>query len=313
LHLHSTRLLLLDRVSQNIYFWYTTYMKTLREYIADAEKNKVAIGHFNISNLEALHGIFNAARGLDLPIIIGLSEGEREFVGVAESAALVKALREKYDYPIFLNADHSYSFESVKEAVDAGYDAVIIDGVKLSLEDNIALTKKCVEYAKSVNPNCLVEAELGNIGQSSKMLDGIPEGVSVDESVLTKPEDAKMFVEATGVDLLAPAVGNLHGMIKGGRNPKIDTERVKAIRVAAGVPLVLHGGSGISDEDFVEAIKSGISLIHINTEIRVAFKEGLQASLAANPDEIAPYRIMKPAQDAVQKTVEARLRLYNQK
>ena len=145
------------------------------------------------------------------------------------------------------------------------------------------------------------------------MLDGIPEGVSIDESVLTKPEDAKMFVEATGVDLLAPAVGNLHGMIKGGRNPRIDIERVKEIREAAGVPLVLHGGSGISDEDFVEAIRSGISLIHINTEIRVAYKEGLQASLAAHPEEIAPYRILKPAQEAVQKTVEARLRLYNNK
>lgn len=286
-------------------------MKTLKELILESEGKHIAIGHFNISNLEALHGIFEAARKLNVPVVIGLSEGERAFVGVREAAALVKSLRDSYDYPIFLNADHSYSFEAVKEAVDAGFDAVIIDGAKLPMEENIELTKKCVEYAKSVNPDILVEAELGNIGQSSKLLDGIPEGVSVDESVLTSPEDAKAFVEATGVDLLAPAVGNLHGMMKSGRNPKIDTERIKEIRAAAGVPLVLHGGSGISDEDFVAAIDAGISLVHINTEIRVAFKNGLMKSLQENPDEIAPYKIMKESVKSVENVVAKRLQLFN--
>lgn len=286
-------------------------MKTLKELILESEGKHIAIGHFNISNLEALHGIFEAARKLNVPVVIGLSEGERAFVGVREAAALVKSLRDAYDYPIFLNADHSYSFEAVKEAVDAGFDAVIIDGAKLPMEENIELTKKCVEYAKSVNPDILVEAELGNIGQSSKLLDGIPEGVSVDESVLTSPGDAKAFVEATGVDLLAPAVGNLHGMMKSGRNPKIDTERIKEIRAAAGVPLVLHGGSGISDEDFVAAIDAGISLVHINTEIRVAFKNGLMKSLQENPDEIAPYKIMKESVKSVENVVAKRLQLFN--
>jgi fructose-bisphosphate aldolase class II len=286
-------------------------MKTLKEYIVEAQEKKTAIGHFNISNLEGLHAIINAATDLGLPIIIGTSEGERKFVGVNEAVALVRNARVKEGKPVFLNADHSYSFETVKEAIDAGYDAVIFDGAKVSHEENIEITKKCVEYAKSVNPEILVEAELGNIGQSSKVLEDVPEGVATDEDFLTSVEEAKKFVDETGVHLLAPAVGNMHGMLKGGRNPKIDIERVRDIGEATGIPLVLHGGSGISDEDFVEAIKAGISIVHINTEIRVAYKEAVAKSIADNPDEIAPYRIFKPAVQAVQDVVLKRLKLFN--
>ena len=142
-------------------------MKTLREYIHDADAQGIAIGHFNISNLEALHGIFNAARSLNVPVIIGLSEGEEDFVGIHEAVALVKTLRETYQYPIFINADHHYSFERVKACIDAGFDAVIIDNAKLPLEENVALTKKCVEYARHVTKqtgrDILVEAEIGFI------------------------------------------------------------------------------------------------------------------------------------------------------
>jgi len=287
-------------------------MKTLREYIKEAEEKKIAIGHFNISNLEALHGIYNAAKKLNVPVIIGLSEGEEEFVGKNEAVALIHEIREKDNYPIFLNADHHYSFESVKSVLDAGYDSAIIDAVKLPLEENIALTKKCVEYARQLsrkeNRDILIESELGFIGTSSKLLEEIPEGVS--EATMTKPEDAKSFVEKTGVDLLAPSVGNVHGIIKGG-NPKLGIERIKQIREACGVPLVLHGGSGISDDDFKKAIKAGISVIHINTEIRIAYDEALKKSLAENPSEVAPYKILKPAVEAIEKVVESRLRLFN--
>lgn len=286
-------------------------VKKLRDYIAEAEEKGVAIGHFNISNTEALWGIFRAAQKLDVPVIIGTSEGERDFIGVRQAAALVKSIREECDFPIFLNADHTYSFERVKEAIDAGYDAVIFDGLKVAPEENSAITKKCVEYARSVNPDIIVEAELGNIGQSSKVLDEIPEDAQVTEEVLTKPEVAKDFVAQTGVDLLAPAVGNLHGMLKEGRNPAIDIDRVKELREASGVPLVLHGGSGISDVDFTEAIKAGVSIVHINTEIRVAYRDALKQSLQENADEIAPYRILKPAVHAVQAVVEERLKLFN--
>ncbi len=289
-------------------------MKTLREYISDFDKEGKAIGHFNISSLDALWGIFNAARNLDLPVIIGVSEGEEDYVGIEQAVALVKSLRETYEYPIFLNADHHYSFERVKKAIDAGFDAVIIDAVKLPLEENIALTKKCVEYAREVSRNTgrdiLVEAELGFIGQSSKILDEIPEGVS--EDTMTTPEDAKAFVEATGVDMLAPSVGNVHGMVKGG-NPRLHPERVKAIREACGVPLVLHGGSGTMNEDFVECIKNGIDIVHINTEIRVAYRDAIKKFLEENPDEVAPYKFLKPGMRAVEKVVEERLALFAQK
>lgn len=287
-------------------------MKILREYIKEAEEKKVAIGHFNISNLEALHGIYNAAKKLNVPVIIGLSEGEENFVGKEEAFALINAIRLRDGFPIFLNGDHHYSFESVKGALDAGYDAAIIDLVKLPLEENILLTKKCVDYAKELsqkeNRDILIEAELGFIGTSSKLLDQIPEGVS--EMTMTKIEDVKYFVEKTGIDLLAPSVGNVHGMVKGG-NPRLDIERIKEIRATCGVPLVLHGGSGISDEDFTNAIKAGISIIHINTEIRVAYKEALEKYLKENPNEVAPYKILQGAVDAIEKVVEARLKLFN--
>jgi fructose-bisphosphate aldolase, class II len=286
-------------------------MKTLREHIDEAEQKGVAIGHFNISNIEALWGIFRAAQELHVPVIIGTSEGERNFVGVRQAVALIRSIREEFEHPIFLNADHTYSLEKAQEAVDAGYDAVIIDGTKLSLEENIALTKKGVEYAKRANPDILIEGEIGYIGASSKLLEEIPEGVEITSEHLTKPEELEGFVQKTGVDLVAPAVGNLHGMLKSGKNPNIDIERVRALRKAGGVPMVLHGGSGISNEDFVKAIEVGISVVHINTELRMAYRKAVALSLQENPDEIAPYKILKGAVQAVQKVAKERLKLFN--
>lgn len=286
-------------------------MKTLRQLIADAEKKKVAIGHFNVSDSEQLWGIFNAARALNLPVIIGTSEGERDFIGPRQVAAMVKSIREEFDYPIFLNADHTYSVERAKEAIDVGYDAVIIDGTKESFDHNLTMTKEVVMYARKANPEVIVEAELGFIGTSSKLLDAIPAGAQITEETLTKPEEAARFVKETGVDLLAPAVGNLHGMLKSGKEPALNIGRVSEIRKAAGVPLVLHGGSGTSDDDFVAAIKAGISTVHINTEIRLAYRKGIQLSLSEDPEEIAPYKFMKGAQLAVGKVVTERLKLFN--
>ena len=287
-------------------------MKTLREYIKEADEKGIAIGHFNISNLEALHGIYNAAKKLNVPVIIGLSEGEEEFVGKNEAVALIHEIRERDNYPIFLNADHHYSFESVKASLDAGYDSAIIDAVKLPLEENILLTKKCVDYARELskkeNRDILIEAEIGFIGTSSKILEEIPEGVS--EATMTTPEDAKYFVEKTGVDLLAPSVGNVHGMVKGG-NPRLYPERVKAIREATGIPLVLHGGSGTMNEDFISCIKEGIDIVHINTEIRVAYRDALKKFLDENPNEVAPYKFLKSGVEAIEKVVEERLKLFS--
>jgi len=224
---------------------------------------------------------------------------------------MLKSLKEEHDYPIYLNADHTYSFERVKEVVDAGYDSIIFDGTKLTLEENIELAKKSAEYAHNVNPEILIEAELGHIGTSSKLLDEVPEGAQITSENLVKPEDAKDFVDKTGVDLLAPAVGNLHGMLKNAANPALDIERIGEIRKVAGVPLVLHGGSGISDEDFQSAIKAGISIVHINTAIRVAYKEGIKEAFEENPDDVAPYRFLKGGVEGMQKVVERYLKLFN--
>jgi fructose-bisphosphate aldolase class II len=286
-------------------------MKKLKEIILEAEENKVAVGHFNFSNIEGFWAIFNSARKLNLPIIMGLSEGERRFVGARQAVALVRSLREEFDYPVYINADHSYSYNAVKEAIDAQFDAVIFDGTKLSLEENIEMTKKCVKYAKSLNPDILVEGELGYIGSSSKVLDEIPEGAEIKEEDLVKPEEAKEFVSKTGVDLLAPAVGNLHGMLKHAKNPRIAVSLINDIRKEAGVPLVLHGGSGIEDYDFVEAIKAGISIVHINTQLRLTYKNAVIDSFNKQRDEVAPYRLMKPVVETMEKMVEERLRLFN--
>ncbi|HEX9608819.1 MAG TPA: class II fructose-bisphosphate aldolase [Candidatus Paceibacterota bacterium] len=286
-------------------------MQTLREVIADAESKKRAIGHFNISDSEQLWAIFNAARTVGVPVIVGVSEGERDFIGVRQAADLVRGLREEYDFPIFINADHTYSLDRVKEVIDAGYDAVIFDGNKVSHEENVTITKACVAYARASGHEVLVEAELGNIGQSSKLLDAVPAGAALTEEMLTKPDELSAFVKETGVDLIAPAVGNLHGMLKHGKNPAINIGLIKKLREAGGVSMVLHGGSGITDKEFVDSIEAGIAIVHINTEIRVAYRKGIQLSLQEDPDEIAPYRFMKGGVQAVQEVVERRLRLFS--
>jgi len=299
----------LGRINQ-IYFCVTIiFMKTLRECVKEAQEKKVAIGHFNISDTEGLQAVFRAAQGLNVPVIIGVSEGERDFIGVKQVAALVKSLREEFDYPVFINADHTYSFEKVKEAIDAGFDSVIFDGAKLSFEENVKITKQCVKYARNCGRDVLIEGELGFIGTSSKVLDAIPEGVLLDEKSLTDPIKAKEFVDATGIDILAPAVGNFHGMLRGGRDPKLNQVRIKEISDTIGIPVVLHGGSGNSKEDFEEAIKNGVSIIHINTELRVAYKEGLE-HIREN-EEVAPYKFMMLAVEEMEKLVESKLKLFN--
>ena len=281
-------------------------MKLLKEYILEAKEKKVAIGHFNISNIEGFWAVVNGAKELNLPVIIGVSEGERDFIGIREIASIVKTYRESTNQIVFLNADHTYSFDRVKEAIDAGFDSIIFDGTELSFEDNVKITKQSVDYAKSVNPNILVEAELGFIGKSSKLLDNVPEGVGR----LTSVQEAKDFIENTKIDLLAPAVGNVHGIVKGGE-PALNIERIKEISDSVGIPLVLHGASGNSIDDIKKAINAGISIIHINTELRVAYKHGLMLSLQENPDEISPYKYLKGARNAMQKVVEEKLKLFN--
>lgn len=285
-------------------------LKTLRQYIKEAEEKGVAIGHFNISNLEGLHAIFNSAKKLNLPVIIGVSEGEEKFVGTEEAVALVKTIRERDNFPIFINADHHSSFESVKKCIDAGFDMVIIDGADLTFDDNVKHTKMCVEYAKEVSKltgrDILVEAELGYIGSGSNIKDEIPEGAGIK----TDPLEAEKFVKATGIDLLAPSIGSVHGLIKSGK-PHIDGHLARDIRDITGIPLVLHGGSGLRDEDFTNAIASGVAIVHINSELRLAYRQAVEKSLDENQKEIAPAKLLQGAVEAMEQIVENRLKLFN--
>jgi fructose-bisphosphate aldolase class II len=292
---------------------YNAFMKDLRTYLAEAKEKGVAMGHFNFSNLEGLWAIFNAAHAVGAPVIVGASEGERDFVGVKQAVALVKSLREEFDFPIFINADHTYSALRVEEAARAGFDAVIFDGAKLGIEENIAKTKEAVAHARAANPNILVEAELGYIGQSSQVLKEVPAGAALTDEAMTTPADAKRFVEETGVDLFAPAVGNVHGIIVAPNyTERLNVERIKEIHQAIpNTHLVLHGGSGLPAEDFIEGIKAGISLVHISTELRVAFRDALSGALTQMPDEKAPYKYLGPARNAMQKAVEEKLALFN--
>ncbi len=269
----------------------------------------MAIGHFNFAEVSVLRAMAAAAAKLGVPVIAGTSEGERDFLGVKQAVALVRSLRAE-GVPIFINADHTKSFKWAKEAVDAGYDAILFDGGSLSFEQNVKETRKVVEYAKFKNSEIVVEGELGYIGSSSKILQKIPKGAAIEEAQLTKAKEAAQFVKETGVDLLAPAVGNIHGMLASGNEPRLDLKRIKAIKKSAGIPLVLHGASGNSDEDLVGAVKAGISIIHISTEIRVAWRKALDNFLAADKNELAPYKILKIAQIAAEEVVEKKLKVF---
>lgn len=284
-------------------------MHNLKTYLEAAKEKNIAIGHFNISNVEALWAIFEAARDLHEPVIIGVSEGERDFIGIHQAASLVQSIRNEYDYPIFINADHAHDVVGVKKCIDAGFDSVMIDGSKLDFDENVAMTKQVTEYANRVKEKegrtVLVEAELGYIGSSSALLEEIPEGAGAEK---TSPEIAKKFIDATGVDIFAPSVGNIHGVVKDG-NPHIDAQLVDKIATVADCHLVLHGGSGITDEDIRAGIKSGISIVHVNTEIRVAFREGLEKSIKEN-DSIAPYKYMNVPREEVRKVVAKKIKLF---
>jgi fructose-bisphosphate aldolase, class II len=286
-------------------------MKTLLEVLSDARDRGIAVGHFNFSDLAAFKAIVAAGRALGVPVMVGVSEGEREFVGVPQAAALVKSVRDEYDYPIFLNADHTHSLEKAVIAAKAGFDEVIFDGSGLPFEKNIAETKKAVEAMKSINPSIMVEGEIGYIGASSEILDKTPEGMSA----LTTTEEAKQFVDETHVDVLAPAVGNMHGMlqsmVRGESQKRLNLERIAELSKATGIFMTLHGGSGTNDDDFKRAIKAGMTIVHVNTEIRLAWRRGIESALTKDPAQIAPYKILPAAVAAVQDVVASRLRLFN--
>lgn len=284
------------------------YLEIIHEY----KRKGNAIAHFNISNLDQARAIVEVANELSQPVIIGVSEGEREYIGVAMARKIIDELNQEYDIPVFLNADHTYSLSKVEEVVTGGYDSVIIDGAKLPYEENVALVKQCVDfvrmYENKTGKRVLVEAELGYIGQSSSLNNTLPEGVS--DANLTTTAQAKDFVIRTGVDMFAPAIGNVHGMLVDAPEPKLHIDRLKEIASVVDIPLVLHGASGNTDEDLIAAIDAGIAIVHINTEIRKAFRDGEKEYMEKHPQDVAPYKFGKEGQEEMKKVVRAKMELY---
>jgi fructose-bisphosphate aldolase, class II len=288
-------------------------MQRLRDVLTEAQKNGVAIGHFNVADMVLLKAVFAAAREVDVPVLVGASEGEREFLGVRQLAALVRSLREEFDFPIFLNADHTHSLEKAMEAAKSGFHAIVFDLSALPFEQNVRQTRAAVEVLKGINPDILVEGEIGDIGTGSEIHTQAPSRAKN----LTTPEEAKQYVESTGIDILAPAVGNMHGMlvsmVQGEAKKRLDIERIAQIKAATQIPLILHGGSGTDDHDLQKAIAAGISIIHINTELRISWRRGLEKGLRKDPDGIVPYKILPFAVESVKEVTVSRLTLFNKK
>jgi fructose-bisphosphate aldolase class II len=286
-------------------------MDSLRSVLTRLEAKGAALGHFNVSDLVLLKAVLGAAGEVAVPVIVGASEGERDFLGTFELGTLVKSLREKSGQPVFLNADHTHSLAKAVEAVKAGFDAVVTDFSSLPFEQNVSHTKEAVEALKAINPSVLVEGEIGNIGTGSEIHDVVRN----EFRTLTTPEEARQFVAATGIDVLAPAVGNMHGMLKsmvqGKEKKRLNIERIGEIKKAAGIFLTLHGGSGTDDADFRKAITAGINIIHINTELRVAWRQSLEDSLNRQPNEVVPYKILPPIIGSVKEVVVSRLQLFS--
>jgi fructose-bisphosphate aldolase class II len=299
-------------------------MNTLKEYMLLAQQHKIAIGHFNFSTITMLRGIIDAARELSqeidhpygeagIPIIVGVSEGDRKVFGTREAVAVVTALRDAYQYPLFINADHTHGVDAVKECIDMGYDMVIYDAVKLHLDENIKNTREVVEYKNTKNPDCIVEAELGFIGSGSDIKKEIPVGVCPE--TMTKPDEALQFIQATGIDALAPSVGNIHGVVTTG-SPHIDIQRITDLQAVlnpvggiGSISMVLHGGSGTPVEDFAKAAQAGMNVIHISTDIRSAYRACLEEQLKAT-DSVAPDVYILPCQDAVKEVTKKYIQIF---
>jgi fructose-bisphosphate aldolase class II len=285
-------------------------MQKLGEILRQAQSERTALGHFNVADLVLLKAVMGAARELNVPVLVGASEGEREFLGARQLGAVVNSLREEFDFPIFLNADHTHSLARAVEAAKAGFHSVVFDLSTLPLVANAKQTRDAVEALKSINPGILVEGEIGDIGSGSEIHDETPRAAPR----LTTASEARDFVQATRIDILAPSVGNAHGMrrsmVAGEERKHLNVDRIREIKEATGIPLTLHGGSGTADEDLRMAIRAGINIVHINTELRLAWRRGLEEGLHQREDAVVPYKILPFAVASVQHVVSSRLKLF---
>ena len=280
-------------------------------YFQKAKQEHFAIGAFNAASIETLKAIVGAAKNLQAPVMIEASQGEINFFGLKEMVATVRAMEEDYQVPIMLNLDHAPDYESCKAALDAGFDYLHLDGSRLPYEENIEQTKKIVEEAHE--KKVLVEGEIDNInikGAASADLRDIDIETVRGEEVYTDPERAADFVTRTEVDTFAVFVGNVHGLYSQPKNLNLALlERISEI--LPGKYLSLHGGSGIPDQDIKGAINLGVVKINVNSELRVAFRDKLKEVLNRSEEsEVAIYKFMPEAIEAVQRIVEEKIKLF---
>jgi len=281
----------------------------IKEEFQKAKEGQYAIGAFNISNLEQARAIVGAAQKLKSPVIISTSRGESKFIGKRQARAIVSAFKEETGLAIFLHLDHEKSLEGIKEAIEAGYDSIHFDGSELDFKENIEKTKEIVQLARDKGIEN-VEGEFTHmLGKSA-----IEEAVEIEEEDLTNPDRALEFVQETGIDSLAVAIGSIHGITKNKKmeNPHLYLDKLKEINKALGekIFLVLHGGSGTPEEDIKKAIELGINKVNVNTRLRIAYTNALKKSLTDNPKQTTPYKIMPPVVEAVEKVVQEKIKLF---
>lgn len=271
------------------------------DILKHAQENSYGVGAFNVNNMEITQAAINAAEELNAPVILQVTQGAIQYAGIDYISKIVKLAAKKASVPVTLHLDHGTDFEIIMQCLRHGFTSVMIDGSKYPLEENIARTKKVVEIAHAMGVS--VEGELGKIA-------GTEDQVHVDErdASYTDPEEARIFVEETGVDYLAIAVGTAHGVYKG--EPKIDFDRIKEIRAVINAPLVLHGSSGVPYDALSKAVSLGICKINIDTDIRMAFANSVREFLNENPSEYDPRKILGPSRKAMQAVVEEKIKVF---
>ena len=265
-----------------------------------AQEKGIAVASFNVHNLETIQAVVEGASMERCPVIIQTTPGTLKHAGIPYVCAIVKAASDLYDIPIALHVDHCKDFNTILQCLRYGYSSVMIDSAHLPYDENVAAVRKVVEIAHAMD--VMVEGELGRIG-------GTEDELSVDErtATFTVPSQAKEFVENTGLDSLAVAIGTAHGEYKG--VPDLDFERLSEIRKVVSIPLVLHGASGVPDRQIRESLLRGISKINIATELKIPMAKAIQKCFAENPKENDPRNYMGQAKLAVREVVREKIRL----
>lgn len=281
----------------------------LKDLLLHAKQNKYAVGAFNITNLGIIDYIIDAAVEERSPIILQVAEVHFKYFNFEDIAVAIINSAKKVGIPVCVHLDHGHSLGVVVRAIRAGFTSVMFDGSHFPMDENIAITKDVVKIAKSVGVS--VEGEIGYIGGESIGESSTREGNAPNRDLFTKVEEAVKFYEETGVDALAIAIGNIHGFYKGA--PNLDFERISKIRDAVPIPLVLHGGSGISDEDFKKAVSLGICKINYYTQISVAAVEKIKEYLKQYPDASSFPDLIARGMEGLKNEVKARIEVFGSK